>query len=116
MPLFSCKLIPGVLWTLTGGLPGVQEGIDALYKLNKELGFVSNNSVSGQEKYESKFKALGVKFDYEKQLIHPAESFAAYLNKIQFDKSKNIFLVGTSEHRKMLDKNGYKFTTAVRRG
>lgn len=103
----------GVLWTLSGVLPGIKEGVDALCKLNKSLGFVSNNSISDQEKYEAKFSALGIKFDYKKQLIHPADSIVAYLNKINFDKSKTIYLIGSAVHKTLLEENGYKFIVGV---
>lgn len=105
----------GVVWTLTGGLPGIKEGIEHIYKLDKKLGFVSNNSVSNRERYESKFKALGVEFDYDRQLVHPAGSFIAYLNQIKFDKSKTIYLMGSSVHREFLEANGYKYVVGVSR-
>lgn len=69
--------------------------------------------MSGEEKYKSKFAALGVEFDYKKQLVHPAASYVDYLNHIQFDKSKTIFLVGTSVHKRFLDENGYKYIVGV---
>ena len=103
----------GVLWSLTGKLPGVKEGIDAINKLKKSLGFVTNNSVTKRVKYESKFATIGVSFDYQSQLIHPAASFVAYLDKINFDKRKTIFLIGTSVHKLYLEEHGYKYKVAV---
>lgn len=63
-------------------MPGIKEGLAVLYQLDKKVGFVTNNSVTSREKYEKKFGDLGVKFDYERHLIHPALSMAAYLKSI----------------------------------
>lgn len=104
---------PGVVWTLTGGLPGIDEGIECLYNLNKKIAFVTNNSLTNQEKYEHKFKALGINFDYDTQIIHPAASFVSYLNKIKFDKSQAVFVVGGPVHTRFLEDNGYKSIIAV---
>lgn len=99
---------------MTGPLPGIKEGIDSLYALDKKLGFVTNNSLTNQTKYENKFSALGVQFDYATQLIHPAASFVTYLNNINFDKSQAVFLIGGAVHERLLEENGYKYIVAVR--
>lgn len=78
------------------------------------MGFVTNNSLTNQTKYENKFSALGVQFDYATQLIHPAASFVTYLNNINFDKSQAVFLIGGAVHEQLLEENGYKYIVAVR--
>lgn len=101
----------GVIWSLFGPLPGIKEGIAVLYKLNKQLAFVSNNSFATKEDYERKFTALGVKFNYDKTLVHPAGSFAAYLKKINFNKT--VFLIGGPVHKRLLEENNIRYVVAV---
>lgn len=92
-------------------MPGIKEGLAVLYQLDKKVGFVTNNSVTSREKYEKKFGDLGVKFDYERHLIHPALSMAAYLKSINFDKT--VFLIGGPVHKQIFEENGIKYVVAV---
>lgn len=82
-----------------------------LYKWNKEVAFVSNNSGKTRQQYEANFGALGVQFDYDKQLIEPASSFVKYLKKINFEKT--VFLIGTANVEKVFQENGIKYMVAV---
>lgn len=101
----------GVLWTLTGSIPGIKEGIDVLYKYNKKLAFVTNHSIKTRRKFEESFAELGVKFDFDKHLIEPGSSIVKYLQKINFDKT--VFLIGSSKIKKLFEENGIKYIVAV---
>lgn len=93
-------------------MPGIKEGLATLYQLNKEVGFVTNNSITTKEKYKKKFGDLvGVKFDYEKHLIHPEMSMVAYLKSINFDKT--VFLIGGPVHKQLFEEHGIKYVVAV---
>lgn len=89
----------------------MKDGIGVFYEHNKEVAFVTNNSVKLREKFETSFKALGVRFDYDKHLVHPAASIISYLKSNQFNGK--IFLIGSSVLKEMLTKNGFDFFTAV---
>lgn len=110
--MYSLSFIfAGVVWSLFGPLPGIEEAISVLYQMNKELAFVSNNSFASKEDYQRKFAALGVNFDYEKSLVHPAGSFVAYLKRINFEKT--VFLIGGPVHKRLLEENDFKYVVAV---
>lgn len=88
-----------------------KEGLQALRSLQKPIAFVSNNSFISREKYEDNFRNLGVDFDYEKDLLHPAEAIAMYMKNLNVQGP--IYLLGSGAFRAVLEKAGFQCFSMV---
>lgn len=91
-------------------MEGAKEGLEAL-RSNKSLAYVSNNSFLSRQKYEEHFANLGINFDYDKDLVHPAAATVAYLKKLQFQGI--VYVIGSEPFKAVLEDAGIEFISMV---
>lgn len=106
------SLISGVIWKFEGPLQGGRDGLNALKSLNKRIGFVTNNSYQSKELFESRFRdELQHQFNYQEDILHPAEATVTYLKSIDFQGM--IYLIASDPFRAVLEAAGFQCIAMV---
>merc|ERR550519_540085 len=97
----------GVLWVGGDALPGSPEVIQRFRALGKKVFYVTNNSTKHRKEYKVKFDKLGFGGEMD-EIIGTAYLAAAYLEDVGFDKSKSVYVVGSTGITQELDDIGVK--------
>merc|ERR550519_2548918 len=97
----------GVLWVGGDALPGSPEVIQRFRALGKKVFYVTNNSTKHRKEYKVKFDKLGFGGEMD-EIIGTAYLAAAYLEDVGFDKSKSVYVVGSTGITQELDDVGIK--------
>lgn len=97
----------GVLWVGGEALPGSPDVIQRFRALGKKVFYVTNNSTKHRKEYKAKFDKLGFGGEMD-EIIGTAYLAAAYLEDIGFDKSKSVYVVGSTGITQELDDIGVK--------
>jgi len=98
----------GVLWVGAEPIPGSPDVIQRLRQLGKRVFYVTNNSTKHRREYKTKVDKLGFGGDLE-EIIGTAYLAAAYLEEVGFDKSKLVYVVGSTGITQELDDVGIKY-------
>lgn len=98
----------GVLWVGGDPIPGSPELIQRLRQLGKRVFYVTNNSTKHRREYKTKVDKLGFGGELD-DIIGTAYLAAAYLEESGFDKSKLVYVVGSSGITQELDDVGIKY-------
>ena len=98
----------GVLWVGAEPILGSPEMINRFRDLGKRVFYVTNNSTKHRREYESKLDKLGFGGSMD-EIIGTAYLAATYLEQINFDKSKLVYVVGSSGITQELDDVGIKY-------
>jgi len=75
---------------------------DRFRELGKRVFYVTNNSTKHRKEYKTKLDKLGFGGDME-EIIGTAYLAAAYLEQINFDKTKLVYVVGSTGITQELD-------------
>jgi len=97
----------GVLWVGGEAVPGSPDVIQRFRALGKKVFYVTNNSTKHRKEYKIKFDKLGFGGEMD-EIIGTAYLAAAYLEDIGFDKSKSVYVVGSTGITQELDDIGVK--------
>jgi len=95
----------GVLWVGSNPIPGSPEMINRFRDLGKRVFYVTNNSTKTRKEYKEKVDKLGFGGDLE-EIVGTAYLAAAYLEQINFDKSKLVYVVGSAGITQELEEVG----------
>jgi len=98
----------GVLWVGAEAIPGSPDVVQRLRQLGKRVFYVTNNSTKHRREYKTKVEQLGFGGDLE-EIIGTAYLAAAYLEEVGFDKSKLVYVVGSTGITQELDDVGIKY-------
>jgi len=98
----------GVLWVGAEAIPGSPDIIQRLRQLGKRVFYVTNNSTKHRREYKTKVDKLGFGGELE-EIIGTAYLAAAYLEEVGFDKSKLVYVVGSTGITQELDDVGIKY-------
>ena len=98
----------GVLWVGAEPILGSPEMINRFRDLGQRACYVTNNSTKHRREYESKLDKLGFGGSMD-EIIGTAYLAATYLEQINFDKSKLVYVVGSSGITQELDDVGIKY-------
>ena len=98
----------GVLWVGAEPIPGSPEMINRFRDLGKRVFYVTNNSTKHRREYKTKLDKLGFGGSMD-EIIGTAYLAATYLEQINFDKSKLVYVVGSSGITQELDDVGIKY-------
>lgn len=104
--IFDCD---GVIWRGECLIDGVPETLDFLRSMGKKLVFVTNNSTKSRAGYVKKFTSLGLSVKPE-EIYSSSYAAAAYLEAIDFDKNKKVYVVGEIGIQEELDLKGFHHT------
>lgn len=104
--IFDCD---GVIWRGDCLIDDVPETLDFLRSMGKKLVFVTNNSTKSRAGYVKKFTNLGLTVKPE-EIYSSSYAAAAYLEAINFDKNKKIYVIGEVGIQEELDLKGFKHT------
>eukprot|EP00276_Gloeochaete_wittrockiana_P000194 CAMPEP_0184671412 /NCGR_PEP_ID=MMETSP0308-20130426/85477_1 /TAXON_ID=38269 /ORGANISM="Gloeochaete witrockiana, Strain SAG 46.84" /LENGTH=325 /DNA_ID=CAMNT_0027118531 /DNA_START=59 /DNA_END=1036 /DNA_ORIENTATION=- len=99
----------GVLWQGDRLFHGIKETLDFLASLQKKTFFFTNNSTKSRKQYLKKFHSLGLNNVTYDQIYGSAFAAAAYLDSIQFDRSKSIYVIGEEGICKELEEFGFSY-------
>ena len=117
----------GVLWVGAEPISGSPEMINRFRDLGKRVFFVTNNSTKHRREYKTKLDKLGFggtmvkRFTFydggktsnliflQDEIVGTAYLAATYLEQINFDKSKLVYVVGSSGITQELDDVGIKY-------
>jgi len=103
--VFDCD---GVIWLGDHAIPGAVESIQLLYKLGKQVIFVTNNSTKSRQAYTKKFAKFGLNVDKE-EIFGSAYASATYLQQfIKLPIDKKIWVMGESGIEEELRELGYE--------
>lgn len=100
----------GCIWSLFSPIEGAGEGLRALEQLNKQIIYVSNNSVRSVENYRDQLMKIGLVMD-ERYLVNSSIAIVHYLQKIQFQGL--IYVVGSLQMRNRLKREGFDIIYGV---
>lgn len=98
----------GVLWVGAEPISGSPEMINRFRDLGKRVFFVTNNSTKHRREYKTKLDKLGFGGTMD-EIVGTAYLAATYLEQINFDKSKLVYVVGSSGITQELDDVGIKY-------
>merc|ERR1719282_1179851 len=98
----------GVLWVGAEPISGSPDIIQRLRQLGKRVFYVTNNSTKHRREYKTKVDKLGFGGELE-EIIGTAYLAAAYLEEVGFDKSKLVYVVGSTGITQELDDVGIKY-------
>ena len=98
----------GVLWVGAEPIPGSPEMINRFRDLGKRVFYVTNNSTKHRREYKTKLDKLGFGGCMD-EVIGTAYLSATYLEQINFDKSKLVYVVGSSGITQELDDVGISY-------
>jgi len=98
----------GVLWTGAEAIPGSPDMVQRFRELGKRVFYVTNNSTKHRREYKAKVDKLGFGGDLE-EIVGTAYLAAAYLEQIGFDKTKLVYVVGSTGITQELDDVGIKY-------
>ncbi|GMH33884.1 hypothetical protein BSKO_01718 [Bryopsis sp. KO-2023] len=104
--IFDCD---GVIWRGDKLIDGIPETLDLLRAMGKRLVFVTNNSTKSRAGYVKKFTSLGLSITPE-EIYSSSYAAAAYLESIDFDKNKKVYVVGEIGIQEELDLKGFTHT------
>ncbi|XP_050300087.1 uncharacterized protein LOC126738689 [Anthonomus grandis grandis] len=101
--------VDGVIWDLWyRPIEGATDAIKALRNIGKKIYFVTNNSTAPMEVFLGRLK----KFEaVDEEVVRPANAFIWYLDHINFDKSKGVYVVGFQALKDQIARAGYKVVT-----
>ncbi|KAH8368796.1 hypothetical protein KR084_006040, partial [Drosophila pseudotakahashii] len=97
----------GVVWyPLRDFIPGSAEALGHLALLEKQVTFVTNNSISSVKEHIEKFEKQGhLKID-EHQIVHPAQTICDHLRSINFQGL--IYCLATPPFKELLVAAGFR--------
>ena len=98
----------GVLWVGSDPIPGSPDMIRRFRDLGKRVFYVTNNSTKTRREYKAKVDKLGFGGDLD-EIVGTAYLAAAYLEQVNFDKSKLVYVVGSTGITQELDEVGIKY-------
>jgi len=98
----------GVLWVGAEAIPGSPDMIRRFRELGKRVFYVTNNSTKHRREYKAKVDKLGFGGDLD-EIIGTAYLAASYLEQVDFDKSKLVYVVGSTGITQELDDVGIKY-------
>jgi len=98
----------GVLWVGSEPIPGSPEIINRFRELGKRVFYVTNNSTKHRREYKAKVEKLGFGGSMD-EIIGTAYLAATYLEQIEFDKNKLVYVVGSTGITQELDDVGIKY-------
>jgi len=98
----------GVLWVGSEPIRGSPEIINRFRELGKRVFYVTNNSTKHRKEYKAKVDKLGFGGSLD-EIIGTAYLAATFLEQIQFDKSKMVYVVGSTGITQELDDVGIKY-------
>mmetsp|Transcript_47792 Transcript_47792/g.121940 ORF Transcript_47792/g.121940 Transcript_47792/m.121940 type:complete len:374 (+) Transcript_47792:139-1260(+) len=98
----------GVLWRGAEVIPGTQEALEKLRKLDKRVLFLTNNASKSRKAYQQKFASLGIQCSSE-EIVPASYCAVAYLKSIGFPKEKKVFLIGNRGVEEELEAEGISF-------
>jgi len=98
----------GVLWVGNEAISGSPELINRFRGLGKKVFYVTNNSTKHRLEYKVKVDKLGFGGELE-EIIGTAYLAATYLEDCGFDKSKKVYIVGSTGITQELDDVGIKY-------
>jgi len=98
----------GVLWVGAEAIPGSPDMVRRFRELGKRVFYVTNNSTKHRREYKAKVDKLGFGGDLE-EIIGTAYLAAEYLEQVKFDKSKLVYVVGSTGITQELDDVGIKY-------
>ncbi|CAD7694913.1 unnamed protein product [Ostreobium quekettii] len=104
--IFDCD---GVIWRGECLIDGIPETLDMLRSMGKKLVFVTNNSTKSRAGYVKKFTGLGLSVKPE-EIYSSSYAAAAYLEAVNFDKNKKVYVVGEVGIQEELDLKGFTHT------
>ena len=110
----------GVLWVGADPVPGSPELVQRMRQLGKRVFYVTNNSTKHRREYKTKVDKLGFGGEMvnrklkgiiqsQDDIIGTAYLAAAYLEEVGFDKSKLVYVVGSTGITQELDDVGIKY-------
>jgi len=97
----------GVLWTGGTALDGSPDMICRFRDMGKKVFYVTNNSTKHRREYKTKLDKLGFGGEMD-EIIATAYLAASYLEDTGFDKSKSVYVVGSTGITQELDDLGIK--------
>jgi len=98
----------GVLWVGAEPIPGSPQMINRFRELGKRVFYVTNNSTKHRREYKTKVDKLGFGGSLD-EIVGTAYLAATYLEQIGFDKSKKVYVVGSTGITQELDDVGIKY-------
>jgi len=98
----------GVLWVGAEAIKGSPEVINRFRELGKRVFYVTNNSTKHRREYKVKVDKLGFGGELE-EIIGTAYLAASYLQDSGFDRSKKVYIVGSSGITQELDDVGIQY-------
>jgi len=98
----------GVLWVGAEPIPGSPEMINRFRELGKRVFYVTNNSTKHRREYKTKLDKLGFGGSLD-EIVGTAYLAATYLEQIEFDKSKLVYVIGSAGITQELDDVGIKY-------
>jgi len=98
----------GVLWVGSEPISGSPEMINRFRDLGKRVFYVTNNSTKHRREYKTKLDKLGFGGTLD-EIVGTAYLAATYLEQINFDKTKLVYVVGSSGITQELDDVGIKY-------
>merc|ERR1719270_2743545 len=98
----------GVLWVGADAIPGSPDMVRRFRELGKRVFYVTNNSTKHRREYKTKVDKLGFGGDLD-EIVGTAYLAATYLEQIGFDKSKKVYVVGSTGITQELDDVGIKY-------
>ena len=98
----------GVLWVGSEPISGSPEMINRFRDLGKRVFYVTNNSTKHRREYKTKLDKLGFGGTMD-EIVGTAYLAATYLEQINFDKTKLVYVVGSSGITQELDDVGIKY-------
>jgi len=98
----------GVLWVGAEPIPGSPEMINRFRELGKRVFYVTNNSTKHRREYKTKLDKLGFGGSLD-EIVGTAYLAATYLEQIEFDKSKLVYVIGSTGITQELDDVGIKY-------
>ena len=98
-----------MIWQGDVLLPKVKETLSYLRSQNKQLIFVSNNSIKSRREYSQKFKKLGIPAS-ESEIFGSSYASAIYLSRVlRFPKSKKVYVLGERGMEEELEAEGISY-------
>jgi len=98
----------GVLWVGADAIPGSPDMIQRFRQMGKRVFYVTNNSTKHRREYKTKVDKLGFGGDLD-EIVGTAYLAAEYLQQVGFDKSKLVYVVGSTGITQELDDVGIKY-------
>jgi len=98
----------GVLWTGAEAISGSPQIINRFRELGKRVFYVTNNSTKHRREYKQKVDNLGFGGQLD-EIVGTAYLAATYLENVGFDKTKKVYVVGSTGITQELDDVGIEY-------